>query len=514
MALKALEKMRLQKQVNALKEEIQSGTLKAMEKLAKLKQRREIMVQLKGDAAPVVEPEPTPEPTPPAGESVDINESIIGFSFNGVKHAPFTKDIIKSFKGSQQRDLVLSHDKAKLAVFWNPQKGADSDSLEIIRGEGGLDVPQPQRYKNRALKSVEALIKTKKTKDGVLLAFPWERAAKNVYAEKDGQVSFGDTVTIAVTTLQAASGGAPAITALMEDGDYHSASMALSLMLFKAEGDQGRLPFFSDDAEQWISEIPADSIYLNTFADAYQKAKDRESRRLMVTSTDQEAKDDLSGSVVGFEGLNANHYAFVSGVRGGEYADIVLSNEKLGIAILWNTTARKGIEDRDFLIYWKDWKGGLLSYSDIRDKIPVYLQTQVFAALKMAERQVLDLKIDEEIGDYSVYLKKGEYGTEVTVKKGKAKATAGTVTKAVVELKKSTGEATQDPAPEPTPPAEQTGGNVLFDQYQQGKFNDLPADKFREKIVEVADAGLDFEVVKSGVVSWIDANPSLIVDAA
>lgn len=61
--------------------------------------------------------------------------------------------------------------------------------------------------------------------------------------------------------------------------------------------------------------------------------------------------------------------------------------------------------------------------------------------------------------------------------------------------------------PEPQPVE-----NPLFTQYKAGKFNDLPADQFRAKIVEVADAGLEFELVKNGVVSWIDANPSLIVE--
>lgn len=60
--------------------------------------------------------------------------------------------------------------------------------------------------------------------------------------------------------------------------------------------------------------------------------------------------------------------------------------------------------------------------------------------------------------------------------------------------------------------AAQPAENPLFEQYNAGKFNDLAADQFRTKIVEVADAGLEFEKVKQGVVTWIDANPSLIVE--
>lgn len=79
-------------------------------------------------------------------------------------------------------------------------------------------------------------------------------------------------------------------------------------------------------------------------------------------------------------------------------------------------------------------------------------------------------------------------------------------------------EPTQEPATgAPTPDeggSSQNGGGGIVERYIAGEFTNSPYVDFRAALVEADKAGATLDQIKEGAVSWVEANPNLIQQAA
>lgn len=294
--------------------------------------------------------------------------------------------------------------------------------------------------------------------------------------------------------------------------------------------------------------------------------------------TDEEATQAVSRSIVGFEVAGVKHTELARNYIKKYHvanADVVLSNEAAEMAILWEP--KIGFKRDSLYIHWPKSDEKILipaqnAWDGVKSYFPPKLRKQVRRFVERALAEVESLVSAGEIAGYRIAFPwvRGSMGY-ISVKKpdvagggsgrclrvavntyiAKDKGidgisellqlgddiSAGIASELLLKFNQKEGEPypvspelaeqwnalVSDDSPakktfsdilEKAKAAALPAENPLFAQYIAGDFNDLAADKFRAKIVEVADAGLEFELVKQGVVSWIDANPSLIVEAA
>lgn len=294
--------------------------------------------------------------------------------------------------------------------------------------------------------------------------------------------------------------------------------------------------------------------------------------------TDDEAEQAASRSIVGFDVNGVKHAQFaLDHIKKYHIAnsDLILSNEAAGMAVFW--IPAQGYDRESLSILWPKWNEKVKipaenAWAGVKSSFPPKLRKQVRRFIERALKEITALVDAHTIAGYQVAFPwdKGNVGyISVTKVDGSGVGSGRCLRVAVNSLAAinkgidgisemlqagddiSAGMAAAillgvslkdgDPYPVTAELAEQwnalvsddsptkstftdilekaksasiKAGNPLFVTYQAGGFNDLAPDQFREKIVEVADAGLEFELVKNGVVSWIDANPSLIVEAA
>lgn len=444
MALGIVEKLGLQRQARTLQAEVSVGDLGIIEKINKQKQWREIVVKLQADAAPAVAPTLDQQPTPTddgdapesASDAAVLAKSVVGFSFDGIQHAQFAKDIVKGFMFSDVRDLILSNEPAKIAVFWNPAKGYDRDSLTVQSAGGGVEISHPRRFTSRALKFIEALVSAGKTNDGTALVFPWQvKGGDSVKAQKDGETGIGRTVTIAVSSMLAVKAGQDGVTNLLQDGDIASAAAALNLINIRADYEKSAYPVTVQVASQWVDLVPADSIYAPTFSKALVKARETEGNNQTAVS-DEQVQANISDALVGFQGANATHpdWAVKALNAMSPDNDLLVSSETTGISVYWTVSNKRSFKPSDFTFYWKEFPGDGLLWGDDVKSFPERLQKQATALREIADRTAFDLVANKTAGDYDVTIEKDSGLITVTASKGKQSGQGKSIHEAIARL--------------------------------------------------------------------------------
>lgn len=253
MALGVIEKSKLQRESRQLQVDIKGGELGVMDKLAKQKAWRAIMLQLKADVQPITaDPLPaTPTSDDGEGEGTDeeaeqeVSRSVQGFTFAGADHPAWALQYQKDLR--PESEVVLSNQSLSIAILWEPFLGTKRDAFFIgwpsytekmaipaDRAWDGIKSPFSAKLRKKVRRLVEQAQRTVTSAltDGVAgftIAVQTNGIGKGqVQLTKDGKTGTGDKTQEAYDDWKVAAGGLQAALEGANNGNLKSAIAALT----------------------------------------------------------------------------------------------------------------------------------------------------------------------------------------------------------------------------------------------------------------------------------------------
>lgn len=251
MALGVIEKSKLQRESRQLQIDIKGGELGVMDKLAKQKAWRAIMLQLKADVQPIKdEPLPTTQGADD-GEGTDeeaeqeASRSLQGFTFAGVNHPGWALQFQQDYR--PETEVVLSNENLTVAILWEPLLGAKREAFFIAwpsyteklalpsaKAWDGIKSPFPAKLRKKIRRLVDQAMRTvssalEKGVNGFTIQVEQKGiSAGTVILTKDGVSGTGDKTQEAYDDWKVAAGGLSEALAAAGSGNFKSAARAIS----------------------------------------------------------------------------------------------------------------------------------------------------------------------------------------------------------------------------------------------------------------------------------------------
>lgn len=287
--------------------------------------------------------------------------------------------------------------------------------------------------------------------------------------------------------------------------------------------------------------------------------------------SDQEAEETTKRSLVGLALGGVQHPAWTKTYEKSSKATALVSNEALGVVILW--APQEGAGRDAFRIGWPSWSADKTfpaenAWKGIKSYLPADKRKKVRYMVEQAIRAAKDI-YKNGVGDYSIaqspfgsvrlgykgqvfvegratlgpaldvayanlkYQHRGMDGVMESIADGNAAASLSLLSSVIVSAELGRGNPLSveefDRFVEALSAEDQEDYSLILEdlrtrvaaikqepeetlamRYLRGDFNQEAPAEFRKRILDVAGEGMALGEVKAGVVSWIEANPELI----